>query len=118
MQLAQCSVGLHLGDDAVDEGEKIVLTLAHQHTDFAVGEGAVEQRGGQARVVLHVPRGLGDFRYHHVGLALGHLRGDFLVLLVDDNLRVGQVRQGKLLVQTAGFTIARTSGRSMSASDW
>ena len=43
MQAAQGAVGLHLGDDAIDEGEQVVLTLAHQHADFAVGKGGGEQ---------------------------------------------------------------------------
>jgi hypothetical protein len=38
MELTEGTVSLHLGNDGVDKGEEIVLTLAHQHTDFAVGQ--------------------------------------------------------------------------------
>ena len=41
MKLSEATVGLHLGNDGVDDGEEIVLTLAHQHTDFAVGERSI-----------------------------------------------------------------------------
>ena len=41
MKLSEGAVGFHLGNDGVDKGEKIVLPLAHQHTDFSVGEGSV-----------------------------------------------------------------------------
>ena len=34
MKLTEGTVSLHLGDDGVDKGEEIVLTLAHQHTLF------------------------------------------------------------------------------------
>ena len=71
MQFAERAVGLHLSDDAVDEGEEVVLTLAHQHTNLAMRKWCIQQWGGEARVVLHIPRGLGDFGNHHVGLALG-----------------------------------------------
>ena len=41
MKLSEGAVGFHLGNDNVDKGEKIVLPLAHQHTDLSVGEGSV-----------------------------------------------------------------------------
>ena len=41
MELAQGAVGFHLGNDGVDKGEQIVLTFAHQHTNFSMGEGSV-----------------------------------------------------------------------------
>ena len=34
MQLAERAVGLHLGDDAVDQSEQVVLPLAHQHAYY------------------------------------------------------------------------------------
>ena len=38
MKLTEGAVGFHLGNDGVDKDEEIVLPLAHQHTDFSVGE--------------------------------------------------------------------------------
>ena len=33
MELSEATVVLHLGNNGIDKGEKIVLTLAHQHTN-------------------------------------------------------------------------------------
>ena len=41
MKLSEGDVGFHLGNDNVDKGEKIVLSLTHQHTNLSVGEGSV-----------------------------------------------------------------------------
>ena len=112
MQFTEGAVGFHLGDDGVDKCEEIILPFAHQHTDFAVGERFLDERGSETRVILHVPRGLSDFGNHYVGIALGHLIRDFFVLLIDDDGGMRQVLIGELL------TITRTSGLSMSASDW
>ena len=59
MKLTEGAVGFHLGNDGVDKDEEIVLPLAHQHTDFSVGERVLDKRCSEARVVLHVPRALG-----------------------------------------------------------
>ena len=101
MQLSEATISLHLGNDGVDEGKEIVLSLAHQHTDFTVGEKFLNERSGEARVVLHVPRSLGDFCNHYVGIALGHLIGDFLVLLIDDDSGMGQVLIGEFLIKSS-----------------
>ena len=85
MKLTEGAVGFHLGNDGVDKDEEIVLPLAHQHTDFSVGERVLDKRCSEAWVILHIPRSLGDFGNHHVSIALSHLIGDFLVLLPDDD---------------------------------
>ena len=54
MQLAQAAIVLHLGNDTVNKSEKIVLTLAHQHTNLSASEWFFDERGGEARVVLHI----------------------------------------------------------------
>ena len=41
VEFTEGTVSLHLSNDGVDKGEEIILTLAHQHTDFAVGEWCV-----------------------------------------------------------------------------
>ena len=84
MKLTEGAVGFHLGNDGVEKDEEIVLPLAHQHTDFSVGERVLDKRCSEAWVILHIPRSLGDFGNHHVSIALSHLIGDLLVLLPDD----------------------------------
>ena len=54
MELSEATVGLHLGNEVVDKGEEIVLTLAHQHTDFSVGERVLDKRCSEAWVILHI----------------------------------------------------------------
>ena len=44
MKLTEGAVGFHLGNDGVDKDEEIVLPLAHQHTDFSVGERVLDKR--------------------------------------------------------------------------
>jgi hypothetical protein len=73
MKLTEGAVGFHLGNDDVDKDEEIVLPLAHQHTDFSVGERVLDKRCSEAWVILHIPRSLGDFGNHHVSIALSHL---------------------------------------------
>lgn len=73
----------------------------HQHTNLSVVERCVYERSGEAGVILHISRRFGDFGNHHVGVALGHLWGDFLNLLMDDDGGMGQIFIGELLVLLA-----------------
>lgn len=41
MELTETTICLHLGDNGVNKGEEIVLTLAHQHTYLSVSERCV-----------------------------------------------------------------------------
>ena len=52
MKLTEGAVGFHLGNDGVDKDEEIVLPLAHQHTDFSVGERILDKRCSEARAIL------------------------------------------------------------------
>lgn len=51
MKLTEGAVGFHLGNDGVDKDEEIVLPLAHQHTDFSVGERVLDKRCSEAWVM-------------------------------------------------------------------
>ena len=53
MEVAKASICLHFGNDGVDEGKEVVLSLAHQHTNLSVGERSVEKWGtSRARRVV------------------------------------------------------------------
>ena len=66
-------------------------------------ERSVQQRGSQSGVGLHIIWSLRYLRDHHVGLALGNERRDFLVLLMDDDSGMRQVLVGELLIQSTGI---------------
>ena len=52
MKLTEGAVGFHLGNDGVDKDEEIILPLAHQHTDFSVGERVLDKRCSEAWVII------------------------------------------------------------------
>ena len=83
MKLTEGAVGFHLGNDGIDKDEEIVLPLAHQHTDFSVGERVLDKRCSEAWVLVQPAR-----IHHHTHL-----------WLVDVGLRLETI----CLVGTASF---------------
>ena len=50
MELSEATVGLHFGDDGVDKGEEIILTLRHQHTNLPEGLSSFAAQDANAAV--------------------------------------------------------------------
>ena len=101
MQLAKGAVRLHLLDCRVYHLQQVLLTFLHQHANLAVSERLVQQRGCKPGILLHIIGSLGNLRNHHIGLPRRYALGYLLILRVDGDPGLLQVRSGKLFIQSA-----------------
>ena len=100
MQFAERTIFLHLAYDIIHHLQQILLPFLHQYANLTMSKGSVQQWGCEPGVGLHIVGSLCYLRYHHVGLTFSNKCWYFLVLLVNDDVRVSQVLVGKLLIQS------------------
>ncbi len=102
LQLGHGAVRLHFREKKVDVVQEVLVAFGQKGAEAASGEWLVYEGRGQFFVQPDVFAGFHGFRDHDVGLAFADESGDFGVLLMDEQRRLGQVGAGEFLVRAAG----------------
>lgn len=90
------------GKEVVHVGAQVFRSRVHERANLTLGEGRVDKRRSQTTVLARIVASLAHLGNHDVGLAFRYELVDLLVLIVDDNRRIGEPLPCELLVGSTG----------------